>query len=991
MIPILYEKTETEFTSNGICRLRDATSAIVTEERNGIYECDFDYPVDGANYDQIRLGRIIGAEHDDTNDVQPFDIVSYTKPINGIVSFHAVHISYRQSKIVTSRQRSIVGLNEAFDMLKSGQPSNPFTYWTDQYSSAEFPLGDGIPRSVRECLGGTEGSILDTYGGEYEWDKFTVKLWNNRGEDVDFVIRYGVNMTDYNDETDSTESYSAIVPYWVGQDGDVQIVVKGNMVTNGAVTTSGRVDCVAMDFSQEFESQPTEADLASAALNVLATKQPSLPSQTITVDFINLDQTGEYDHLRPLLRCKLCDRVRVVFPFYKLDSYFKIVKVTYDVLQERYTSMELGTLSTTLSEALGIGSGTSGGSSGGGGGGFVYELTKRGDIITLTGGGTSSSVTDSDTKYGLSINGHTVALVAGGSDSSVTVPDNFTTEYETKLNGIEAGAEVNVNADWNASSGDAQILNKPSIPTKTSELTNDSNFLNGNAGGLFYGTCSTAAGTQAKAVTCAEFTSADLVAGTFIVVTFTNTNTGATGGLTLNVNGTGAKPLKYINNGTLGNIPGTGYLKANVEYPFYYDGANWVVVMNYNTTYSAMSWSEMEAGTATTGRTITAARLKEAVEYHAPVKSVNGQTGTVTVNVPTKTSELTNDSGFITSAPVTSVNGQTGAVTIAVPDAISDLTNDMVYDLGTVSRGQFTLTEAQRTAVATMWAKGLCAVTLTNDNETFYAIKERTVTYNGLDFYGFVGSYAGLSATGTPQTGICIVGICTTQNIGIFGAVDDIDQDDVETIISSYLPTAVTVTQKTSSGTNIADITIGGTTTKLYAPTGGSGGITVLDCYPVGSYYETSDSSFDPNTAWGGTWVLEAEGSVHVSAGSTYTVGSSYGSNTHTHTTSGHTLTTNEIPAHTHGSKTVSYNFRVTQGTGGELVYAGTNSSIESNSNKTVPAASGSGTFSSRQVNLSASHTHDSVGGGNSHSHGDTGSANSWQPSIAVNRWHRTA
>lgn len=485
-----------------------------------------------------------------------------------------------------------------------------------------------------------------------------------------------------------------------------------------------------------------------------------------------------------------------------------------------------------------------------------------------------------------------------------------------------------------------------------------SKFLRGNAGGLFYGTCSTGAGTVAKVVTCDSFTADDLVAGTIIVVTFTATNSGAVANLTMNVNGTGAKHIKYINNGTLGSLSSAGYLKANTEYPFYYDGANWVCWFNVNTTYSALSEADMHTGTATTARLITAQRLKQAVEYHAPVKSVNGQTG---------------------------------AVTIAVPDAISDLTNDMVYDLGTVGRGQFTITEAQRTAVATMWAKGLCAVTLTNDSEKFYAIKERTVTYNGLDFYGFVGSYAGLSATGTPQTGICIVGICTTQNIGIFGAVDDIDQDDVETIISSYLPTAVTVTQKTSSGTNIADITIGGTTTKLYAPTGGGGGITVLDCYPVGSYYETSDTSFDPNTAWGGTWVLEAEGSVHVSAGSTYTVGSSYGSNTHTHTTSGHTLTTNEIPAHTHGSKTVSYDFRVTQGTGAALVYAGTNSSISSNSNKAQPASNASGTFSTHQVNLSASHTHDSVGGGNSHSHGDTGSANSWQPSIAVNRWHRTA
>ena len=97
MYPILFEKNETSFSSNGLGRLRDCISCVVTEERNGIYECDFEYPVDGARYEDIICGRIIGVTHDDSDDLQPFDIVSYTKPIDGIVTFHAVHISYRQS------------------------------------------------------------------------------------------------------------------------------------------------------------------------------------------------------------------------------------------------------------------------------------------------------------------------------------------------------------------------------------------------------------------------------------------------------------------------------------------------------------------------------------------------------------------------------------------------------------------------------------------------------------------------------------------------------------------------------------------------------------------------------------------------------------------------------------------------------------------------------------------------------------------------------
>ena len=170
-----------------------------------------------------------------------------------------------------------------------------------------------------------------------------------------------------------------------------------------------------------------------------------------------------------------------------------------------------------------------------------------------------------------------------------------------------------------------------------------SKFLRGNAGGVFYGTCSTAAGTVAKVVECADFTADNLKAGTIIIVTFTTTNSGAIANLTMNVNGTGAKPIKYINNGTLNNLPSAGYLKANTEYPFYYDGANWVCWFNVNTTYSALSEADMKTGTATAGRLITAQRLKQAVQYHAPVTSVNGSTGAVTISVPTKTSDLMND------------------------------------------------------------------------------------------------------------------------------------------------------------------------------------------------------------------------------------------------------------------------------------------------------------------------------------------------------------
>lgn len=389
MIPILYDTNETVFESNGLGRLRDCISCIVTEERNGIYECDFEYPIDGANYDLIQVGRIIGVTHDsatftrevptvgvlsDENndlltdeeglsltapstrlvverDVQPFDIVSFTRPINGVVTFHCVHISYRQSYL-TVTGNNINSLSAAFNLLGNATPNNPFTYETDKGSTWYLASADGIPKSVRSMLGGVEGSILDAYGGEYEWDKFRVILHNSRGTIRNFSIRYGVNMLAYNEDFDSSGTYSSCVPYWT--DG-TSTVVGDRQIASGS-TITGRGECVPLDVSDKFDSSeatPTKAQVEEMGRLVMTQTSPMIPVQSIKVEFVRLQDMG-YENLASLLECKLCDTIKVIFPFYNMTGQFKIVKTVWDVLQDRYESMELGDLSVTLAEALGI-------------------------------------------------------------------------------------------------------------------------------------------------------------------------------------------------------------------------------------------------------------------------------------------------------------------------------------------------------------------------------------------------------------------------------------------------------------------------------------------------------------------------------------------------------------------------------------------------------------------------------------------------------------
>ena len=355
MIPILYEKTETAFNSNGLGRLRDAIEVLVSEERNGVYEASLQYPMSGANFDLIQVGRILGITHDESGDIEPFDIVSYERPIDGVVTFHAVHISYRLSyKTVTAS--SINSLADAFTAFESAEPDMPFIFQTDKTSSGYAAGFDGLPKTVRSLMGGTEGSVLDAYGGEYSFNNWTVYLHAARGQYRNFSIRYGVNMLDYNEEYDTQGTYSSCIPYWT--DGTDKVI--GDRVDSTGVTITNRGECVPLDLSDKFESKPTKAQVEAMAASYLSSNNTTVPKQTIKVDFVRLQDLG-YENLGALMQCNLCDTIKVIFPDYNSTGTYKIVKTIWNVLENRYEEMELGELSTTLAEALGISNSLGGG------------------------------------------------------------------------------------------------------------------------------------------------------------------------------------------------------------------------------------------------------------------------------------------------------------------------------------------------------------------------------------------------------------------------------------------------------------------------------------------------------------------------------------------------------------------------------------------------------------------------------------------------------
>lgn len=346
MVPILYSRSEIQFLSNGLGRLVDCISCEVTEERNGIYECEFTYPVTGRFYDYMRLGGTICVVHDDKKDRQPFDIYKHSTPINGIVTFNARHISYRLNGITVNPYTAYSCVTAIEGIGTHSMQTNPFTFWTDKSVSATFKLE--TPASARGLLAGSQGSLLDVYGkGEYEFDKFTVKLHLNRGANNHVAIRYGKNLTDYTLVYDEGQYYNAVSPFWKGEDGTVVMLPEGYVQSPDV---SGDVVCIPLDLSSDFEDAPTEAELRARAYKYLEDNEPYYIDENITLDFVQLWQTEDYKDYAPLERISLCDTVYIYFNGRRHIA--KVIKVVYDALRERYVSMELGKAQTTLQQAI---------------------------------------------------------------------------------------------------------------------------------------------------------------------------------------------------------------------------------------------------------------------------------------------------------------------------------------------------------------------------------------------------------------------------------------------------------------------------------------------------------------------------------------------------------------------------------------------------------------------------------------------------------------
>lgn len=347
MIPVLYEANIKAFTNNGIGCLTDAISCNVEESRNGAFELTMTYPQSGEMYKELRLSRVIAAVPGDGRSRQGFRVYKITKPINGVVTIYAEHVSYQLSSIPCSRFKAS-NAAEALTGLKNNAATEcPFTFWTDVTTSGSFSVDE--PVSIRSKLGGSEGSILDVYGGEWEWDNYDVKLRSRRGQDQGVVLRYGKNIQDLKQEENITNTITGVYPFWRSMEENgpfVELDQKVVLAENAANYPYPRI--TVKDCTDEFENQPTKAQLYEWAKKYVKKEGIGIPAVSISVSFIALWQTEEYKNIAPLERVGLCDTVTVEYEDLGVSAKAKVIKTDYNVLLDRYNKIEIGEAKSSL-------------------------------------------------------------------------------------------------------------------------------------------------------------------------------------------------------------------------------------------------------------------------------------------------------------------------------------------------------------------------------------------------------------------------------------------------------------------------------------------------------------------------------------------------------------------------------------------------------------------------------------------------------------------
>lgn len=350
MIPVLFSKEEKQFRSYGLGPLFETLHAEVKRERNGQYNLYMTYPQNGKQASVFKEGMRIKADAGRRTPWQTFEITRINRRSDAIIEIWADHISMRLAKTMIKPKVEIhdadaeTALRRWVSQLVG---DDEWEVWSNIDTVGSTAWSVDSVENARQALGGTRGSILDVWGGEFEFDNKRVNLWQNLGRKTPVVLEYGRNITKIEKENKEETVYTSIYPFARAEEDKI-ITIPNYIVDGKYIDMYDHKKIKLVDFSSEFdteENKPTAEKLQKLAEKYVEQNDIGAPHEHIKIEYVDLSKTLDYQNVRYIEEVELCDRIPIYYP--KFDIYSKeakVVVITYNVIKDENQSIELGVI-----------------------------------------------------------------------------------------------------------------------------------------------------------------------------------------------------------------------------------------------------------------------------------------------------------------------------------------------------------------------------------------------------------------------------------------------------------------------------------------------------------------------------------------------------------------------------------------------------------------------------------------------------------------------
>ncbi len=345
MIPVIFKPGEKDFTTNGLGRLIDATRCEITEEANGKYELEMDYPAISRFSDYFENGYQIKAKPNDLEEYHIFEIKQTFKDTftNSIVIYaqsRTYKLGNRQVRLVTVDNRNGA---EAMRLIEQNMDEPCDIKLYSDINTASSTVFEA--RNVLNCIAGEQGSLLQYWGGEIKREPFKLSLLRRRGRDNVGTVRYGKDLKGLTIKFDWQSIVTKVLPFaelQSGADGTSQRIY-GDAVKSEYINKYPDVYAQYVQFTED-QGVKDLSSLNKVAGKYFTTLYPGSdkPKVSIELEIEKLTDSEEAKEFAKMRNYNLFDTFTVYHKFYDIDIQTKVTGIVYDALAEKTIKITAG-------------------------------------------------------------------------------------------------------------------------------------------------------------------------------------------------------------------------------------------------------------------------------------------------------------------------------------------------------------------------------------------------------------------------------------------------------------------------------------------------------------------------------------------------------------------------------------------------------------------------------------------------------------------------